>query len=399
MPSKRIGVTLLALWLLFFGQFFPTSINAVIQVPLIVLHQALFALLALALLIYQRDAGQGTRVLTAALIISILVFATVFSPFTTLTPGAIAGFVAFASMYTLSITGLGEMGSPVVFRRILAVSDVITLGLAIIIILGIGPLRVYMVSFYSFAYDELVMRMIGWKGKPVVTFGSHSIAGFFFFIFFYLNLQTRRAGGSRLFLLAALAFASLELFLISVTGILFLGLAGLVLLFYLTEGRPGLRYSLMGIIGVTVIAGYAILVQLGIVEALTTILTAQDNGLIGRYSRTGSLVPNIHYIMEHPFRPVGVTYFSGFFYGDSGPIEYLLRGSVPLVIAVYFGLYRFLRDNLSDRRHLTPLLSALLLFETGYTVLTYHRLVYLLTFAILYLDCVAPGQPRLVRAS
>ena len=76
-----------------------------------------------------------------------------------------------------------------------------------------------------------------------------------------------------------------------------------------------------------------------------------------------------------------------------------LRGSVPLVIAVYFGLYRFLRDNLSDRRHLTPLLSALLLFETGYTVLTYHRLVYLLTFAILYLDCVAPGQPRLVRAS
>jgi hypothetical protein len=399
MLSKQAGVALLALWLLFFGQFFPTSINTVIQVPLIVLHEAIFALMALVLLMHQRDAGQGARVLTAALIISILVLATVFSPFSTLTPGTFAGFVAFTSMYTLSLTNLGETGNPKTFRRILGVSDVVTLTLAVAIIIGIGPVRDFMVSFYSFAYEELVMRMIGSKGKPVVTFGSHSIAGFFFFIFFYLNLQTRRAGGSRLFLVAALAFALLELFLISVTGILFLGLAGLVLIFYLTEGRAALRYSLLGLIGVSIIGGYAILVQLGVVDALTTILTAQDNGLIGRYSRTGTLLPNIHYLMEHPFRPVGVTYFSGFHYGDSGPIEYLLRGSVPLVIAVYFGLYRFLKDNLSDRRHLAPLLGAVFLFETGYTVLTYHRLVYLLTFAILYLDCVASGQPRLVRAS
>ena len=45
-----------------------------------------------------------------------------------------------------------------------------------------------------------------------------------------------------------------------------------------------------------------------------------------------------------------------------------------------------------------PAADGAVVFETGYTVLTYHRLVYLLTFAIIYLECVASNEPRLVLA-
>jgi hypothetical protein len=381
---SRRWATALAFFFLFFGQFYPTSIGGGIMRPLIVLHGAIFFGVACLLFLFARDEGQTSRAMVAIGILAVLFAATMLSPFPTITIGTVAGYATFAAMFTVSIRGIGANASNRTLRRMLVVTNVLTIVVGILIILGITPVQQFIVANYSMAYEELVQRMT-WKGKPVVTFGSHSIAGFFFYIFFYLNLETRRAGGGVGYMIAAIAYALLEVFLLSVTGILFLLIALAQLLLYATRERAGLRLASFVILGGAAVLGGAWFVRTDAFDALLAVLESQDNGVFGRYSATGTLLPNILYFLEHPLRPLGMSYSNRFYYGDSGIIEYLLRGSIPLVILVYYGLYRFLRDNLRDRSHVRALMGALLLFETGYTVLTYHRLAYLLSFAVLYL--------------
>jgi hypothetical protein len=127
------------------------------------------------------------------------------------------------------------------------------------------------------------------------------------------------------------------------------------------------------------------------------------SGPLARYGRDGELRLAINYVYNHPLSPIGLT--AGplapmevvwtpfrFFIGDSGPLEYLLRGSIPLFFLIYFGLYRFLRRNLVLRSHAWGLFLAILLFESGFSVLSYPRMYYLLPFFVVYLNGVASGS-------
>jgi hypothetical protein len=68
----------------------------------------------------------------------------------------------------------------------------------------------------------------------------------------------------------------------------------------------------------------------------------------------------------------------------------MLRGSIPLLVLIYFGLYRFLRHNLASRTHALTLFLVIIAFETGFTALSYFRTAYLLTFFVIYLRQLGP---------
>ena len=56
---------------------------------------------------------------------------------------------------------------------------------------------------------------------------------------------------------------------------------------------------------------------------------------------------NLRYLNEAPFSPIGFTYGpEDLFYGDSGSILMLVRGSLPLLVMVYLAYGRFLVRNL-----------------------------------------------------
>lgn len=232
-------------------------------------------------------------------------------------------------------------------------------------------------SIYSAFFDELYEQMVEWFNKPVTVFATHSIAAFAAFVLFLANLFLYRARRSTVFLLFALLHLVILVLLKSVSAIGFLGLS-LVILAVLQQG-------LLKAFGV------ALLVCLGaaawwnssfLIDAWA-ILTSTGGGFLGRYAEGAPLERTIHFILQHPFAPIGLEFNRDVFYGDSGIVEYLVRGSVPLLLIMYAALWLFLRRSIDSFRVRLGVFSMILLFETGYTILTYYR-----TTGLLVLLCL-----------
>jgi hypothetical protein len=120
--------------------------------------------------------------------------------------------------------------------------------------------------------------------------------------------------------------------------------------------------------------------------------TSQLNGFSGRFSEFGTLYNTIKYIEDRPFSPVGIGYRSDLFFGDSGPVEYYLRGSIALLLSVYGGFFFFLKRNLMSKRHLVLLFLSVMAFELGYSSLTYVRLLYMLPVLVVYFNDLSRNE-------
>src|SRR6266446_8367184 len=79
-------------------------------------------------------------------------------------------------------------------------------------------------ALYSQFYPELVPTMMSLH-KPVLTFGTHSLAGFFLYLFFWLNWETFKARRSVLALFFAICELILLLAMASFTSVAFAMLA------------------------------------------------------------------------------------------------------------------------------------------------------------------------------
>lgn len=381
-PSLVDRSVVLAFFLLTIGALWPTSVGGTILVPLAVAHTVLVTALFLWLGPVRGHLGSGLQVWLAAAIVAIVIGASALSPFREWALGAIVGYVGMAALFALDLRGLTPDRS---LARMLLIASALFVTAGVAVVVAFTPVVSLLVQNFASGYPELVEFMT-FSRKPVFTFGSHSVAGFFYFIAFYLNLETARARDSRAHALMAGAIAALGLFLTSVTALVLMSAAlGLLLV------RSGRQRRLLGaLLGVAVCAGvYTLWGHFDdftvVVQTLNT-LGARESGLSGRYAGSGNLAANLRYLAEQPLRPVGLTFTPRLFYGDSGPIEYLTRGSVPLLAAVYLALTAFCFRSLRDRRHARELLVLIFLFELGFTVLSYHRFYYLFAFAVMYLN-------------
>jgi hypothetical protein len=121
-----------------------------------------------------------------------------------------------------------------------------------------------------------------------------------------------------------------------------------------------------------------------------TTLNNTISGPLARYGAEGNVVGGpISYLMKHPLSPIGFAPPISTDVIDSGTVEYLIRGSAPLLILVYLGLYRFLRHNMPSRIHVLTLFLAVVMFETGFTALIYYRTACLLPFLVIWLNQIA----------
>jgi hypothetical protein len=124
-------------------------------------------------------------------------------------------------------------------------------------------------------------------------------------------------------------------------------------------------------------------------------LNSAISGPLARYGPGGNVLSTtISYVIKHPLSPIGMAMPISTDVVDSGPFEYLLRGSLPLLVLMYFGLYRFLSHNLFSRNHFLTLFVAILLLESAITSLTYYRTACLLPFFVIWLNQIA-SKPTL----
>jgi hypothetical protein len=378
--------TVLAISLVLVGMCFPTSIQGDISKPLLGAFYCV-ALLLLALIIKRQGTAGFLACLFSFLMIPVLLLFTLTSGLTTYKPGALVGYAALSVLYVVNLKALSLRKS---FFGFFAVMNVLTICVATAILVGYDGVTKFIVANYSSFYPELVQYMMDVR-KPVLTFGAHSIAGLLLYFFFFAALQTWRLKKSKLFLVFAHSYVLILYSLLSVTGLTF-GTVALFQLFYWLwhEDRKLLKVTL----SLTFVIAISMALFLSSVipwddgiDAVKLVLTSTDGGLSGRFLPEGTLYGDLQYLRDNSFSPVGVSFAEQLQFGDSGIVEHLLRGSLPLVLMVYGGLFFFLRRNLVARADVYLIFFSIMAFEAGYSTLTTgYRTLCLIPFFIIYLN-------------
>jgi hypothetical protein len=334
------------------------------------------------------------------LILATLFAATIRSPFPDYSWG---GMLPFIPLVLLFATNLRDLGFDGALRPWLAMSNVINMVAGIAVVAHAERISDFIVNFYSFQYAELVPEMMK-GGLPVLTFGSHSIAAFFYYLFFWINFETYKTYKSRGNLVFAICYIPLGCLVRSVTGVGFMLVAVLQLLQY--GAKRNLKYTILGIVVMSMIAVGILYYYVPYTEdwvagakVVSDIVTSPTGGFLGRFSQTGTLYTTVNYIRNNPFSPVGFGNRDDLMFGDSGPVEYMLRGSIVLVLLVYGGLFIFLRQNMLSRKYAWSLFLVIMAFETGYSSLGYDRLLCFLPVLVVYLNDLVRANQKLIATS
>ena len=380
--ASRLSVWTVCL-LLLTGMYFPTSIEGEITTVLSIVAGSILGVGLLLLIVTCGVAGPPQFAIACAVFI-IICAATLFSPFTQKAYGAL---VPLSLLTVLLCVDLRSVPAVSLIGRVFTLVNLINLTGAALLMANLPDVNQFLIQNYSAFYPELVRAMLG-AGKPVLTFATHSLAGFAFYIYFYLCLRTHIETGRVLDYLFALSYLLILMLIGSFSSYAFALLAVGQLVLRLRWRRP-----LMIVVPLVLFIGLAIawaMPDTSILDeqyaAIMDVLSLDANGIRGRYVGRGELTSSIRFITEFPFSPVGAGYSSDLMYGDSGPVEYMLRGSVPLVLAIYGGLWLFFRRNLRSRAQGWFLFGVFLLFELGFSNLLYFRTQYLMPFVVVYLN-------------
>lgn len=373
--------------------FAPTSIHGDYSLALLGASLSMFVIV-LAILYWQH--GYRTSILwTVSLPIMILL-----SVCTFLASSFRFGWGVFAQWNLLALTfamDLREMRPGPLTAWTFKIVNVVYIAWGIALVVGSEAIGQFTSGWYAQFYDELLPNML-WLHKPVLAFGTHSLAGFFVYLLFFLNWRHYTSIESRLSLSFSIFDIGLLLALRSFTS-LALGVLALaqVMAWLWKRNRRALILGMSAFCGAMWLAYPTLAEQLDRVRAvapgaITAFLNSEASGPLARYGANGDLGPSISYLADHPLSPVGYTVPSFLFFADSGPLEYMLRGSVPLLCLMYIGLYVFLRHNCPSRTFSLMLFLAIVAFEMGFVSLTYFRTLLFLPFLAIYPKYFLPAS-------
>ncbi|HZR67190.1 MAG TPA: hypothetical protein VFA85_18770 [Terriglobales bacterium] len=385
-PS-RAAMVLLG-FLLLFGLYVPTSFSGTYSIPLWLGALGFIGLVALAASFRPNGIGSPFSVINSLVLVAAIIASSLVSPFPEYRWGGLLPFTVLALIYTLNMK---DLTAGPYLRIAFIFTNILNLIAGAAVISHSSWIDNFLVTHYTSFYPELVSSMTD-LGKPVLTFGSHSAAAFFFYLLFLLDLESFAVFKRKLYLGFALGYIALGFALFSVTGVVLMTVATAQLVWLLARRnwrQLVLGASLAAACVTIVVEHYSLDIRAAsdaVVLAEQAAATSDVNGFSGRFSELGTLYTTVKYIKDRPFSPVGIGYRSDLFFGDSGPVEYFLRGSVVLVVCMYGGLFFFLKRNLISKRHLLALFSAIFAFELGFSSLTYLRLICLLPVFVIYLN-------------
>lgn len=375
-----------------FAFYLPSSIGGVISRPLSMLSIAgTCGLLALLLVMSRRVAPMLNMIVALSVMLFIGLF-TITSPFGEYSPGVVMIYGALTLLFMLDLRPLSSRYIDHAFQAITVVSLVFGYALA----LDVGLADRFVVQWYGAFYKELVSNMVGIFDKPVLTFATHSMAGFMIFLLFYMQWRGWQRRGQTWRLVAALGFLGMLILVKSTTGMAYAVIAGAQLAMGAyhrwLRGRP-LLVAACAVAGVTAVVASGIDFGAQYDRVAAAVVGDRLSGLSARYAGDGLLAGNLAYLSDSPLAPIGAGATDTLYLGDSGIVVNLLRGSAFLLLAVYGGLWLFLVTNLADRRSATWLWVWTVLFEIGFTPLQYFRFVAFVPFLVVYLNSLEPPGP------
>lgn len=363
----------------------PTSIDANISQGLLYVNLIVLCFLLAAFVIVNKKV-ELKSVVIFLLINALLWFCTLITPLNEYSYGAAFVYFSLSLMYCLK---LKHVALPSYVSKIWVTLNVIMITVSVMIISESPMVTRFIVDYYSSFYPELVPTMMFFQ-KPVLTFSTHSVAGFYHYLFFYLNFKVFLATKQKLYFIFSLTYLYFCYMVSSTTGYLFM-LIGIVQLLHYFFAQRMPRAVMTGIVlGLLVMFNMDTVTNLynNIAFSINQKMGSDISGFNGRLGEEGNLQNNLNYIVNNPFRPLGIGYSKEFMYADSGFIETTLRGSILLTMVVYAGFFLFLKKSLHSAKTTYFVFFIFLLFEIGFSNLIYFRTIYLLPVILVFLNHV-----------
>src|SRR5690348_2359991 len=268
-------------------------------------------------------------VVNGLLVLSLLILFTLISPVKEAGYGIFPYYLGCCMLLSLR---LQTVRCSQLTPRIFVVTNVAIILLGIFMVLQDPAVNRFIIDYYSVYGRDKTLFLTG-VGKPILTFGTHSVAGFFYMLLIVINCIAAVEKRHPLFLVFGAIELCLLIALSSITSLVY-SFCSLVLLAWAILKTLQTRFALsFGLVGILLLGGVffresASEVEAGVSSQYLAAISFQGSGFSGRYGTDGTVRGNLEKMAEFGLRPLGMAVGDKFMFGDSGIVEFSMRGSV-----------------------------------------------------------------------
>lgn len=221
-------------------------------------------------------------------------------------------------------------------------------------------------------------------GKPVMSFGVHTYASYFYFLFFILSFYTYDVTLNVRYLAYCVFLMFFTLFLTSTTSTIFCILMLFFIVKKLMKSKNKFKYIILFLLGCILI--FILSKYYGLIyNKLYSNITNGRNSFVSRYSSKSVFVDNAKVICTSLGIGFNIVKSLNLSYSDSGYVVLLTMGSFPLLICIYYKIYKFLKINIPCD-YSKYIIIVIFLFEFAIPACLSIRFIFLTIFIILYLN-------------
>ncbi len=373
--------------LLVIGLYFPTSFGGTISKSLYAVQFFIATLLIIYYLISSQNYVNSNFYIAMGIHITLWMFTIVSHLYSNVSNINFGGYLPYIVISFLFLLDIKKLIPSNLTKNVFLGLGLINIILGICLIFDVEIVKTFFLNFYAFGNEEVLPDLLA-KNKPILFFGSHSIASFYYYLFFYISLKSFQCCKKNIYLAIGLCYAILIVFLFSVSSYVFL----LLVIINLCLNFKSVKYFVLILLLLIIFYYFQTISQI-FNDFIKPVFLSGGAGFLGRYSSEGVLVETVGYIKDHPFLPTGLCVSNSLYTTDSGLVLNMLLGSVILIALVYGSFLIFLVRNLKYKSSIAWIFFVYMIFEIGYPNLFYARTWYLLPFIVIFLNSSEPEIP------
>lgn len=237
----------------------------------------------------------------------------------------------------------------------------------------------FLVDHYTQYLDYITNYQLMTK-KPILIFGVHNLAAFFYMGFFMLTYFYFYYKGEYKYLVQSIFYLILIVFLRCSTSFMFLIFA-LFIFIYFNKRSYKVIFISMAILIVCII-----FYNSDIFILYKNALSSNSNGFIPRYLEGFSTLYKSNYdVLTENVLGIGYTVgdiTTGLYYADSGYILTLTTGGLFYFFSFYIMFARFLKINLKVSQVFIIVFLLIMLMEFGFITFFYYKTIAFILFIV-----------------
>ena len=298
---------------------------------------------------------------------------------------SLARIVPILSLLVLCSIKIESYPKIVFLKGVLNFVSIVAIVWNVLIILRVPQVIDFTYNNYNQYYDACGYYQLVLGHKPVMSFGVHTYASYFYFLLFILCYATYRIQSETLYMFYCYMYALFCLFCVSTTSIIFFLI---MILVFVSDFKRFVSVRTFALIMVVFAAGLVI-VYFNFSDIYARVyqnITGGGHGFLARYSTSSVFDVNFNVIRSSLGIGYNIIPSLELRYSDSGYIVYLTMGNIPLMIAIYYNVIKFIHDNVRVFKILVMI--AVLGFELGLPGTFNYRFSYFIIFVVLYLGAL-----------